>query len=765
MYMKKVILGNGEKYAIPNDYSGRPPGDEPHPYPYDISSRRVATKLANTLVEADELPADAKPNDTIVTALTLHPSFLAKSYYPKALLNDYGLTSIGSKEVFVKPEIAVNKAQKTQSVSSSLYFLSGKKSSFEKLLADIEENNLSEEVSNDIGKIEELRLYSFKEKIKSKEDEQYNTYEVVLHADETEKDKVLNFITFIEKMDGEIDKSKIRFIGGLAFCFVKIDCSKISELAKFVFVRVVRPASKINLFNSFLDIDDVNSDAKKILSGKESIAVSRDEVQNENAQPLVAVFDGGLISSQLSTTYLRYFDLTGSNDGDSKIFTHGELVTSAVMYGTMEELSSDEHEIIPLDHYKVYCEKDDEDIGLVDVLDRICSVLSKRKYKIANISLGPEVPCPDDEPNLWTSTLDKIAADGSVLLIIAAGNTGGMLNDFPEDEDLARIQPPADILNGISIGATDSQTNKWSRANYSSIGPGRRPGYIKPDVVFFGGCNSDQGEKLRLIGLYDFEEKKKYGTSFAAPLVTRLAARLDRMTLGKLPPATLRSLLIHSAESNNDKKGCGWGRVDKNLNNFVFCSDDSVTIIYQGVLNKSSGVRAAIPCPSILQKIKTNVALDATICFYTEVDHQHPVSYSRAGIEVTFRPHSEKFTLDKATGKLSSEAATRTLFSKTKIYGNEQTLRRDAHKWETCYKVNDSFFSTSILEPCLDIRYLTRDEGHALSKKEMRSLPELNYSLVVTLKTKKPTKLYDYIVNEYNLLKPLDINVREEVIV
>ncbi|HBW2209178.1 TPA: hypothetical protein MEL22_005559, partial [Klebsiella pneumoniae] len=164
--MKKVILGNGEKYAIPNDYSGRPPGDEPHPYPYDISSRRVATKLANTLVEADELPADAKPNDTIVTALTLHPSFLAKSYYPKALLNDYGLTSIGSKEVFVKPEIAVNKAQKTQSVSSSLYFLSGKKSSFEKLLADIEENNLSEEVSTDIGKIEELRLYSFKEKIK-----------------------------------------------------------------------------------------------------------------------------------------------------------------------------------------------------------------------------------------------------------------------------------------------------------------------------------------------------------------------------------------------------------------------------------------------------------------------------------------------------------------------------------------------------------------------------------------------------------------------
>ena len=762
--MKKVILGNGEKYAFDNEYLGHPTGDIPTPYPYAVSSGRVAQKIINTLKDANSLPVEAKPNDVIVTALTLHPSFLAKSYYPTALLNDYDLTSLGSKEIFVKPEIAVNKDQKTRAVSSSLYFLSGKKSSFEKLLSDIEKNKLSENVSLDIGKIEELSLYKNEDKIKAIKNDGDNTYEIVLHATKDESEKIDNFIKFIHKLNGTIDKNKIRNIGGLSFCFVKIESSKISELAKFVFVRVVRLAPKINLYNSFLD------ESKEVDPAKNNYY--NDFQPNSNAisitdlsPPSVAVFDGGLFANKLSTSNLRYFDLTDSTDGDSKIFTHGELVTSAVMYGTLEELSSDEHEIIQLDHYKVYCEEDDEDIGLVDVLDRICSVLSKKHYKIANISLGPEVPCPDDEPNLWTSTLDKIAADGSVLLIVAAGNTGGMLEHFPEDEDLARIQPPADILNGMSIGAANSQSKLWSRANYSSIGPGRRPGFVKPDVLFFGGDNCVGGEKLRLLGLYDFEEKMKFGTSFAAPLVTRLAARINNITKDKLTPATLRALLIHSTEATEDKKGCGWGRVDNNISNFIYCSDDSVTVIYQGVLKKSSGVRAAIPCPLILKQLKTKVNLQATLCFYTEVDHQHPVSYSRAGIEVSFRPHSEKFNFNKETGEFSVEATTRSLFSKNKILGNEQTLRRDAHKWETCYKVTDSFYASSINEPCLDIKYLTRDEGHPLSSKEMRSLPTLEYSLIVTLTTNKPTKLYDNIVKEYKLLEPIEINITDDILV
>ncbi|EBG6450402.1 S8 family peptidase [Salmonella enterica] len=761
--MKKVVLGNGEKYAIDNIYRGRPTGDEPRPYPYAVSSRRVSKKVSETLKVAEKLPKEATPDDEIVTALTLHPSFLAKSYYPTSLLKDYSLKSLGSKEVFVKPDVAINKEQEQRPVSTSVYYLAGKKTSFERLLSDIEKNTISEQASIDIGKIEDLSLFSSEQKINKYIQEGVHTYEVVLHLKESDTKKINAFINYIDILNGSISKDKIRYVGDLAFCFVKINNQNIPDLANFSFVRVVRLAPKINLYNSYSKNTELEHNPEKNIKGQLKSNYKNQATGSGSAN--VAIFDGGIFHNELTSPFLRYFDLTESNDGDSEIFTHGELVTSAIMYGTIDELSSDNHETINVDHYKVYCEEDEDDIGLVDVLDRICSVLESKNYKIANISLGPEVPAPDDEPNLWTSTLDKIAGDGSILLVVAAGNTGGILKSAPQDYDLARIQPPADMLNGLSIGAANSNNNTWQRANYSSIGPGRRPGYVKPDALFFGGDDEPNGEKLRLLGLYDFEEKLKFGTSFAAPLVTRLAARLDNMTLGKMNVATLRALLIHSAESTLDKKGCGWGRINDKIENYIFCSENTVTVIYQGALTKSSGVRAAIPCPESLKISKTKIDLSATLCFYTEVDHKHPVSYSRAGIEVTFRPHSEKFKVNKETGKLALEANTRSLFNKENILGNEQKLRKDAHKWETCYKVSDTFQASTVNDPALDIKYLTRDEGHALTSKEMTSLPILNYSLIITLHTRKNTNLYDEIVNEYELLQPISINVTPEVTV
>ncbi|WP_080722478.1 S8 family peptidase [Aeromonas hydrophila] len=752
--MRKIILGNGEKYAINNEYRPKKPGDEPVPYPLAISSQRVAGRVKRTLEKVNQLPNSAMPDGEFVAAVTLHPSFLAKSYFPSALLNDYSLVSLGSKEVFIKPEVSVNKAQKDGKVSSSVYFVAGKKESFNKLLSDIENKTIGFNAGIDLGKIEDLKLFESEDKIKSIGENKENVYEVILHLKNDDLTKLRLFIDSIYSLDGSIDETKIRYVDGLSFCFVKIDASKINELAKFSFVRAVRVAPKMN-FSNYIQ-HETEEHSERHLNKKELSDIHG--YHSDESNPNVAVFDGGLYGDRSVNSHIRYFDLTSSNDEYSDIFVHGELVTSAVVYGAIDDPSTATHEIVSVDHYKVFCEEDEDDIGLVNVLDRIVSVISTNKYKIVNISVGPEIPCPDDEPNLWTSTLDKISADGKVLIIVAAGNTGEILSLYPEDEDLAKIQPPADMLNGISIGAANSRGQHWKRASYSSIGPGRRPGYVKPDAVFFGGDNATDGEKVHLLSLSDYEEKKKFGTSFASPLVTRIAARLDNLTLGKLTPATLRALLVHYAEGDDDKKGCGWGRINGDIDQYIHCDDDSVTVIYQGVLTKSAGVRAAVPCPTALKNTKTKINLLATLCFYTDVDTNHPVSYSRAGIEVTFRPHSEKFDINKETGKPSVEASTRSLFNKKNIVGNEQHLRSDAHKWETCYRVEDSFLSSSFNDPCFDIKYLTRDEGHSLSSKEMKLLPQLAYSLVVTLSTKKECGLYDAIRDEYDLLQPIELN-------
>lgn len=61
-----------------------------------------------------------------------------------------------------------------------------------------------------------------------------------------------------------------------------------------------------------------------------------------------------------------------------------------------------------------------------------------------------------------------------------------------------------------------------------------------------------------------------------------------------------------------------------------------------------------------------------------------------------------------------------------------------------------------------DIRYLTRDEGHSRLPKDMRNLPPLHFSLVVTVSLDKEISnysLYDTILNEYNLLMPIELSV------
>ncbi|WP_404873279.1 S8 family serine peptidase, partial [Klebsiella pneumoniae] len=80
--------------------------------------------------------------------------------------------------------------------------------------------------------------------------------------------------------------------------------------------------------------------------------------------------------------------------------------------------------------------------------------------------------------------IDDLLSDGETLMTIAVGNNGEM----DKESGNARIQVPADSVNGLSIGAANStDSNKWARSSYSAMGPGRSPGVIKPDLVTFGG--------------------------------------------------------------------------------------------------------------------------------------------------------------------------------------------------------------------------------------------------------------------------------------
>src|SRR5947209_4358054 len=97
------LIGYGERLTepIPAPLKG---GEKAHPYTFDEARKRVARQLVKTVKELDSLPPEACPHDQAVALITVHPAYLAKSYYPNDLFTAIGVHSIGSRQREIKPE-------------------------------------------------------------------------------------------------------------------------------------------------------------------------------------------------------------------------------------------------------------------------------------------------------------------------------------------------------------------------------------------------------------------------------------------------------------------------------------------------------------------------------------------------------------------------------------------------------------------------------------------------------------------------------------
>src|SRR6185437_17106321 len=107
---------------------------------------------------------------------------------------------------------------------------------------------------------------------------------------------------------------------------------------------------------------------------------------------------------------------------------------------------------------------------------------------------------------------------GEWVVTVAAGNDG----DLDPTDGLNRIQPPADAVNVLTVGAADSPSAIWSRALYSCPGPGRSPGFVKPDGLIFGGSQREPFPVLSSNGGISNIQ----GTSVASPFALRSSSKV-----------------------------------------------------------------------------------------------------------------------------------------------------------------------------------------------------------------------------------------------
>jgi hypothetical protein len=738
----RFFLGYGERLTERVAPPGGGRGPQPA-YSFEESVIRLRPMVQNAVHDLRALPTGACPRDEAVGVLTLHPQWMAKSYHPQELLDEYQLRQVGSKPVAVEPERWTRRSEPEQTASTELY-LAGKRDSFVAWADELEISPVH--ISDQIRRVEAVRAPTPEERLRGIGSERVGStqtilLEVVLHASDDYADQYIlaGFSSYARSLNASAELNRRFHIGGLCFMPVEAVPEVVPELARFAFLRVARPMPRLR---------DLPQTERSVPSPELAPA----QLPNQDAVDAdlrVAIFDGGFDPSSPLSRWTTAHDAPGVGAPEPGMMAHGHDVTSAALFGALVPGQPAMRPFGVVDHYRVVDKRTKNDpYDLYDTLRRVDEVLKARQHEFFNLSIGPAVPIEDDEVHAWTALLDEHLSDGHALATIAVGNNGQ--EDRLSGE--ARIQVPSDAVNGLAVGSADSTRDGWRRAAYSALGPGRSPGRVKPEVLQFGG---DSREPFRV---YDIDAApglaNTMGTSFAAPATLRLAAGVRAHFGSRIGPLALKALLVNSADPGAERRDeVGWGRVSPDLDGVVLCEDGMVRVLYQGELSPAQYLRALIPLP-IGEYLNGLVTIEATFCYATPIDPQDPGSYTRSGLDVTFRPHARKFK-----GKDTTVPQPRPFFKRSE-FDTEQELRTDAQKWETTLHASHNFHGRSLLQPVFDIHYNARSSGGAA-----REARRIKYALVVTVRSPRTPDLYDNVLHAYAgqleaLLPIIDIPVR-----
>jgi hypothetical protein len=728
----RFLIGSGEKYTDATRYvTGPKPPKEPA-YSVPDAIKRLTPKVERTALSVRALPPEARPNGEAVALVTLHPEFLAKTLFPGALFASVGLRAVGSRVREVTPDHWTPKHKKKFEFAESIeLYVAGKPDSFTNWTTALKSGVAEFRGADELARVEDVRPLESLDagaRIRLPQDQGEEVLlEAALHLPDKDDSVVIEaFKKYAEGLGVKTYTDLGVVVPGMAFAPILLRRSRVAELAKFSFLRSLRPAVKLRSMPA----------PRLTRSAGASFTVPQTAPFNPSIR--VAVLDGGLPDDH-GIPFVNHHITPGVTQPDKNFTEHGLAVTGALMWGSLHDTGGRPY--VSVDHFRILDSEDAllRDVHAYRVLRRVQDVIETSSHDIFNLSLGPDISVEDDDVHAWTSTLDSLSSDGSRLIIAAAGNNGGA------PEPLCRIQVPGDGVNCLCVGAADHHGDDWKRADYSAKGPGRRPGVTKPDVVAFGGGDDVKFHVIRRRGKGHAIDQER-GTSYAAPLVTRAAAALRSIFSANLRPLTLKCLLIHTANpSTNAAEDVGWGRIEAE-SALPICPPNTARVIYQGELPPKQFLRAKIPIP---KNLTGRIRITATICYATEVRASDPLNYTNSGVEVVYRPNASKHAVNDETGKPSVYAKTAPFFTKSNYASEEERRTRD-RKWETVLHATKSVEASKLDDPHFDLHFIPRigamDDG---------SPEKIKYAMVISVHAPKHADIYERVLSDFPQLQAL----------
>lgn len=767
---KYTVLGRAEAYREEVERSTG--GDEPKLHrTFDEARALLLPQITVLREKIGGIRSDFRL-DEVVAEVRLDHQWLAKSYHPYSFINQFELPLRGTgswmQPVGTSPKLAkAKRPPKTMEVSSRSLFLSGTEGKFKDLEAVLRKGTTNRRLQKDIIKINEIRIPEPEDRLLLGSDQRTEPpfpLEVVLfNWDRRRRDAAIDrVLALMEGGKEEVDFLVRAYEGGPTFMAIQLGLDHIADLGQMNFLRVARPLERVRTGRAMVPIlSPAPEPPKGALRPTHRIAV----------------FDGGC---HLPHPHLAHFvehtDLT-PKPANPRLVDHGTAVCGAALYGHIDPLSTLEEPTCGVLSFRVLPDSRNDRLELYGVIDALEAQIPKlpNDVRVVNLSIGPPGKI-DAAPSRFTYAIDRLSYNHDKLFFVAVGNSG----DEPGKE---RILAPSDSVNNIAVGAhtLDPVDAAAAVAAYSCTGPGRPGGYVKPDLLAFGGCddvpfNVLAGDGKTLIGTS--------GTSVATPVASSRAGDLFARSHRVLSTQAVRALMIQSAAQRpHGWENHGWGILPVSTDEIVACTKQRVSVLFQGTVSPKENWKLPFLLPPGFHP-KGKIFLNWTIVLTPEVDPGAIEEYTLAGITHQFRPNKYRYRFSPPKGSTNEKARVLDLRTDQNeisvLLGkgwtqsanpasapnsppkHESILRKEDAKWDTIVRGEKRMEGAAIEEPCLTISVFGRGEW----QEEEAELLSARYAAVLTAEVPKYSgDLYAEVLAAYRQLVPMQLRTRLEVLV
>ena len=472
---------------------------------------------------------------------------------------------------------------------------------------------------------------------------------------------------------------------------------------QFLHIKSVAPYLISMATSDIYNLQPVNKEKNKVNK------LPFHSISEPTNEPYIGVIDTLFDEDVYFSSYVEYTSLLPKEEQTSKEdYFHGTAVTSIIVDGPALNPGLDDgcgH--FRVKHFAVACGKRTNASLIMERIKKI--VENNTDIKVWNFSLGSNDEISKNFISPEAAMLDELQSKYDLIFVIAGTNDR-------DEAGYKRIGMPADSINSIVVNSVDYS---GTACKYSRKGP-VLSFFHKPDISTLGGTKEDQ-----IKAYYDSMVSGVYGTSFAAPWISRKLAYL--MYILDLPREVAKALIIDSAAGWNETKKninyIGFGTVPFHINDIINSKDDEIKFFLYGRAKEYDTYVYNIPVPK--SKDSFPFAAKATLCYSPKCSRVQGVDYTLSEMDFHFGRMKDNEIETINNNKQGDEG----FFNK-----KESQARRDYRKWDNVKHISEKCSLRSRPKKSYNdhgfwgISIKTKER---LNKKNGKNMP---FGVVITLK-------------------------------